>query len=302
MSASPLGRVLEIATPGHRLNKERGFLVVRDAGGEVGRVPLEDISAVVFSSPGASVSTNLLADLAERGVPSVFCSANYAPVGVVWSLSGHHRQQRRMEEQIAASRPLKKRLWAMLVAGKIRGQAAVLDRLGTDSAMLHSLARRVRSGDPGNLEAQAARLYWSKVFGPRFRRDRNGPWPNALLNYGYMVLRAAVARSIVSVGLHPGLGIFHRHPHNALPLSDDLIEPFRPAVDWRVATLQEKGVVEIGPEAKREVVGVLLDPVRTQAGLSPLGTAILRCSQSLAASYEGGKPLLDIPLAVVGDS
>src|SRR5690606_215333 len=137
----------------------------------------------------------------------------------------------RIEAQAAASRPMAKRLWADLVRAKVRAQAAALAEFSQPPLVLETLAKRVRSGDPVNIEAQAAQRYWPSLFGPDFRRDRSADGVNALLNYGYMVLRASAARAVVSAGLHPSLGIHHKSAGSSLRLADDLMEPFRPAVD-----------------------------------------------------------------------
>ncbi len=292
---SPLGRIVEIAEEGRHLSKERGFLVVSQGREEIGRVPLDDISSVLATARGTSVSVALLSALAERGLPFVVPSVNFAPVALLWPMAGHHAVSRRMAAQIERTKAMEKRLWALIVAAKIRRQGHVLESFGKPAGAFEWLARHVRSGDPNNLEAQAARRYWPLLMGADFRRDPDGKGANALLNYGYAVLRAAVARSICAVGLHPGLGVFHRHPQNSMPLADDLMEPFRPAVDSEVCALLEAGTSEVTVEAKRHLARVLLRDEVTVAGTTPLSTAVLRAAQSLAESYLTGEPKLDLP-------
>lgn len=296
MRGSPLGRIVEIAEPGRHLAKERGFLVVTERGAEIGRVPLDDIEAVVAADAGTTTSCALLADLAERGIPVVLCGRNHAPSGLVWPVAGHHAQQRRMEAQLSAPRPLTKRLWALLVAAKLRRQGWALERRGQPAGAFARLAREVRSGDPDNLEAQAARRYWPLIMGVAFRRDPDADGANALLNYGYAVLRAGTARAIAAAGLHPGLGIFHRHPQNSMPLADDLMEPFRPVVDVSVAELLDGGAVGLDTVAKRRLAAVLWQDEPTKAGISPLSTCLMRLASSLASSFLSGVPELDLPL------
>ncbi|MCC7428845.1 MAG: type II CRISPR-associated endonuclease Cas1 [Alphaproteobacteria bacterium] len=296
MTASPLGRIIEIAEDGRHLAKERGFLTVTAGGSELGRVPLDDLAAVVATAQGTSASTALLAELAQRGIAFVLCGRNFAPAALLWPVAGHHAQQRRMEAQIERSRPLSKRLWALLVAAKVRRQGWALAEAGLPSGAFVRLAREVRAGDPDNIEAQAARRYWPLLMGEGFRRDPNGDGANALLNYGYAVLRAATARAISASGLHPGIGIFHRHPYNAMPLADDLMEPFRPIVDLRVCALVQSGLSEVTTEAKRDLAAVLMQEEPTAAGISPVSTCLLRLGQSLAESYLSGAPVLDLPL------
>lgn len=296
MSLSPLGRVIEIAEDGRYLAKSRGFLTVSVKGEEIGRVPLDDLGAVIATAAGTSASCALLAELAERGVPFVLCGRNFSPAGLVWPVAGHHAQQRRMEAQIAAPRTLGKRLWAELVAAKVLRQGATLAAVGQRAGAFARLARLVKSGDPENIEAQAARRYWPLLLGPEFRRDPEAKGANGLLNYGYAVLRGATARAIAAAGLHPGLGIFHRHPHNAMPLADDLMEPFRPAVDLIVHGLIGEGMGEVTPEAKQRLVGVLTAEETTRAGRTPLSTCLIRLAASLADSFVNGAPALDLPL------
>ena len=295
MTTSPLGRIIEIAEDGRYLSKSRGFLTVAEHGTELGRVPLDDILAVIASSPGTSASCSLLSDLAERGIPFVLCGRNYAPTALLWPLAGHHAQQRRMEAQLDATRPLAKRLWAQIVAAKLRRQGWALAQHGRPAGAFTRLARLVKSGDPDNLEAQGARRYWPLLLGPEFRRDTNAEGANALLNYGYTILRAATARAIVAAGLHPGLGIFHRHPHNAMPLADDLMEPFRPLVDLLVCTLLQEGVTEVTPTAKRFLAAVLQQDQATAAGTTPVATCMQRLAASLAESYLQQTPSLEFP-------
>jgi CRISPR-associated protein Cas1 len=296
MNLSPLGRIVEIAETGRHLAKERGFLTVRADGTEIGRVPLDDIAGVVATSPATTVSCALLAALADRGIPFVLCGSNYAPAGLLWPIAGHHAQQRRMVAQLRAGPDIGKELWAQIVAAKIRQQGDALKAAGQASGAFARLARMVQPGDPDNIEAQAARRYWPLLMGRDFRRDPAAAGTNALLNYGYTVLRAATARAIGAAGLHPGLGIFHRHPRDAMPLADDLMEPFRPAVDLTVLRLRGAGVSELEPASKRELAGALLAEQTTAAGRSPLSTCLFRLAASLAESFQTGRALLELPL------
>ena len=296
MSTSPLGRVVEIAEDGRHLAKERGFLTIAHKGVELGRVPLDDVVAVMATSPATTVSCALLAELAGRGVAFVLCGRNYAPAGMLWPISGHHAQQRRMEAQLGATQPLAKRLWAQLVAAKVRRQGWALMQTGKPAGAFERLARAVKAGDPENIEAQAARRYWKLLMGEAFRRDVDAEGANALLNYGYTVLRGATARAIVAAGLHPGLGVFHRHPHNAMPLADDLMEPFRPIVDVAVLRLLGEGISEVTMEAKRVLAGVLWAEEVTAAGRTPLSTCMNRLAASLGESFLTGVPGLELPV------
>lgn len=251
-----IGRIVEIASDDRHLACERGFLVVRTKGEEVGRVPLDDIAALIGNAHGLTYSNNLLVALAERGCPFVLCGPQHRPVGILWAVEGHHRQAARMDAQLAASLPLQKQLWRRVVQDKLRSQADVLAFLERADAPLRALIRKVKSGDPSNTEAQGAKAYWGLLLGKEFRRDPDSGGLNGLLNYGYAVLRAIVARHAIATGLHPGISIHHRNEGNPLRLIDDLMEPFRPLVDLCVVDLMARGIEEVGPPAKK-VLGQL---------------------------------------------
>lgn len=226
-----IGRVVEIAEDGRFLSVKRGFLVVSHEREELGRVALDDIAALVVNAHGCAYTNNVVTMLAERGIAMVVCGPNHLPKAFLWPVDGHHAQSTRMAAQLEASKPLKKRIWQQLVRAKIRQQAANLAAWGRPAGGFHLLERKVRSGDPDNVEAQAARRYWPLLFGNEFRRDTAGGGVNGLLNYGYAILRSGVARAVMAAGLHPGLGVHHSNRSNPMCLVDDLMEPFRPLVD-----------------------------------------------------------------------
>ena len=203
-----IGRVIEVASAGRHLARDRGLMTVSHESVEDGRVPLDDIGVLLCNARDLTYSNELMIELARRGAAVVLCD-NYLPVTWLWPLEGNHIQALRMRRQLEASLPLRKRLWQALVKAKISQQENTLELLGVSGGNLGELAKRVRSGDPENVEAQAARRYWPLLFGDSFRRERFGPMPNPLLNYGYTVLRAATARAIVATGLHPSLVLQH---------------------------------------------------------------------------------------------
>ena len=295
-----IGRIVEVADDRRHLFVSRGFLVVQDTEGsrkELGQVPLDDIAAVIANAHGLSYTNNLLVALAERGAPFVLCGPNHNAVGMLLSIDGHFLQAKRLDAQIAASKPTHKRLWAEVVKAKLTQQAAALEAAGAPTAPLSALVGKVRSGDPDNLEAQGARRYWGLLFGDGFRRDQDGDGLNGLLNYGYTVLRAATARSVVAAGLHPTLSLFHRNEGNAMRLVDDVMEPFRPVIDLRVWQLNKKGESRVTPDTKRALVRTLYDDMQTDLGATPVMTCIHRLCTSLAQVYLGDKERLDLPLA-----
>ena len=290
-----IGRVVEIASEGRHLARDRGLMTVSCDGVEDGRVPLDDIGVLLCNARGLTYSNGLLVELAKRGAAVVLCGANYLPVAWLWPLEGHHVQALRMRRQLEASLPLRKRLWQAMVRAKIGQQRMTLEMLGRPDGGLNELARRVKSGDTDNMEAQAARRYWPLLFGPGFRRERFGKMPNPLLNYGYTVLRAATARAVVAAGLHPSLGVHHHNRYDAMCLADDLMEPFRPVVDYVVAGLVESGCAEVTPEAKQFLAGVLAAEMSTEQGTTPLETCLERAAQSLVQSFEDGQAALTFP-------
>ena len=294
-----IGRIVEVADDRRHLFLSRGFLVVQNTTGdreELGQVPLDDIAAVIANAHGLSYTNNLLVALAERCAPFVLCAANHNPVGMLLPITGNYRQAKRFDAQIAAARPLVKRLWAEIVKCKLRQQGAALEATGAPDIPLSALVRKVRSGDPDNFEAQGARRYWSLLFGNHFRRDQQADGLNAMLNYGYTVLRATTARAVVSAGLHPTIGLHHSNEGNAMRLVDDLMEPFRPLIDLKVWQLHKQGESFVNPESKRALVRTLYDDMQTSAGATPVMVCVQRLTTSLAQIFIGEKDKLDLPL------
>ncbi|MGB3388710.1 MAG: type II CRISPR-associated endonuclease Cas1 [Pseudaminobacter sp.] len=289
-------RVIDIETDGLFLATHRGFLTVSQAGEERGRIALDDIGALIVHAHGTNWSNSVMLRLSERSVPIVICGTNHAPVACVWPLQGHYQQGARMRAQIGASRPLCKQIWRQIVAAKIRMQGHVLSLAGKEAGAFDLLARKVRSGDPDNIEAQAARRYWKALFGPSFSRDRTAEGANALLNYGYTVLRATVSRAVCAAGLHPTIGVFHANRANAFALSDDLMEPYRPLVDHLVLGMVAQENVEVTSEAKRGLTAITtLDLENGDGTVSPLGVQVQRFVHSVATSFETGNVAIALP-------
>lgn len=282
-------RIVDIASDGRHLSAHRGFLVVSEDRVEVGRVPLDDVAAVVVHAHGVTWSTNVVVALAERGAIMVLCGSNHVPVAVCLPLAGHHAQNGRIRAQWEAGRPLSKQLWRRLIVAKIRWQGAALAAHGQPSAPFDLLARRVGSGDPDNVEAQAARRYWPLLMGADFRRDRDAPGANALLNYGYTVLRSACARAVVAAGLHPSIGVHHAHRGNPFALADDVIEPFRPLVDLLTLRLLARGIDTVTPAAKRAYAALIALDMPGEAGTTTLTNATTRVAQTLATALQSGQ-------------
>jgi CRISPR-associated protein Cas1 len=294
-----LGQVLEIETPGRRISLNRGFLDVHDQTQLLGSIPIADIEAVLLSTPAYQVSGQALSALLENGTPVVFCGTDFKPSGFILPTQGHHAQGARMQFQADAGKALKKQLWRQIVVAKILAQADALDQIGVTSGPVRALAPRVRSGDPENLEANAAQRYFPLFFGREFRRGASTNGVNAFLNYGYTVLRTATVRAIISAGLHPSLSIFHMSDGDALRLADDLMEPFRPVVDLEVRAIAETGATSLSPELKRRLVAVLRQDFNMADGTRPLTQVLHRVAVSLAHIYEGKRKLLELPSPLI---
>ena len=282
-------RIVDIATDGRHLSVHRGAMIVSEGGVEVGRVPLDDVGAVIVHAHGVTWTTSLVVALAERGAILLLCGANHSPVAICLPIAGHHAQNGRMRAQWEARRPLAKQLWRAIVVAKIGWQGAAIAANGGSAAPYAFLARRVGSGDPENVEAQAARRYWSELMGAGFRRDRETAGTNALLNYGYAVMRATCARAVVAAGLHPSVGIHHANRGNPLALADDLIEPFRPLVDQLTMRMRVGGVVEVTAEAKRAYAGLIALDLPGEEGTTTVWQAATRAAASLARAFQSGQ-------------
>jgi CRISPR-associated protein Cas1 len=291
-----VGQVVEIATDGRYLSLDRGFMTISEHGDEIGRVPLDQVAAVVANAHGLTYSNNILVTLAQRGVPVILCGGNHVPAAIVWPVDGHHAQSGRMIDQASAGLPLKKRLWAQIVRAKILAQGSTLASVGAPHSGFLLLSRKVRSGDPENVEAEAARRYWPLLMGKEFRRDQDGVGKNALLNYGYAILRGGVARAVMAAGLHPGFGLMHSNRANPMLLVDDLMEPFRPIVDREVWRLSNAGVAEVDRDSKAALARIMVVDLPTRHGESPLMNCAERMVQSLARAFAGDGETLDLPL------
>lgn len=290
-----MGRIIEITNPGRSVHKERGFLAVREGGQTLGRVPLDEIDTVIAASQGIYWSGNCLAALAERSIPVVFVGKNFAPIAHILPLAAHHNQGEIMKAQADSKKPLRKRLWADIVRRKISAQQASLNLYSLNSTRLTRLKSEVTSGDPDNREAAAAQFYWRTLFGTEFSRDRVSPGTNIALNYGYAILRAATARAIVAAGLNPSLSVHHVSGGDALRLADDLMEPFRPAIDIAVKDMQLGAEDELTPVLKTELATITQVDYATENGRTPLSQVLVRLAQSLARIYLGKDKSFDWP-------
>lgn len=291
-----IGRVVEVVESDRHLSLEYGNMLVKEGAVVVGRVALDDIQALIINPHGATVSAGILAALAERGTPVIISGPNFRPVAAVVPIVGHHAISQRIEAQVGASQPARKQAWKQIVRSKITMQAMVLEQWGHDATALWDLEARVRSGDPENREAQAARLYWPRLLGSGFRRDPDEPGLNALLNYGYAVVRAATARAISAAGLHPSIGVHHKSAVDTMRLADDLMEPYRPLIDARVRAIADSdGPLDVVPHTKKMLVAVVSTDAPCPAGTTPVSLAMHRSARSLAEYFLGERKNLELP-------
>ena len=294
-------QVVEVSENGHYLSKHRGFMVVQQGDTELGRVPLDDMTALILSAHQITLSKALIMALAERKAPIVTCGKTYHPLALTLAYDSHYDQTDILWMQIECSKPFEKRLWQAIVAEKIKNQRITLAYFEPDTpivAELEVLSRRVKSGDPENIEAQAARRYWTALLGDAFRRDFETGLENVMLNYGYSVLRAATARAVCSAGLTPALGIHHRNRKNPFALVDDLMEPFRPLVDQTVRRLLHadgREHTDLTPDLKRKLAHVLDLDVGLQKGTSTVMNAMYRVAQTFVTSLQEKENVLEFP-------
>ncbi|MDR2928220.1 MAG: type II CRISPR-associated endonuclease Cas1 [Cytophagaceae bacterium] len=254
-------------------------------------IPVEDIGIVILDNKQITLTHGLIEVLLENNCALITCGSNRMPVGLMLPLEGNTVQSERFRYQIEASLPLKKQLWQQTIVAKIENQAAVLQELHQyETGNMLRWASKVRSGDPENIEARAAAYYWANLFPnhPEFTRKRDGVWPNALLNYGYAILRAIIARGLVGTGLLPTFGIHHHNRYNAYCLADDIMEPYRPFVDRLVyGLLASHPGEELTKELKTELLQIPFLDVKINQKRSPLMVAANTTTTSLYKCYSG---------------
>jgi len=260
---------------------------------------IEDIGIIILEHPQITLTHALLSKLTEHKVCLVTCNSQRLPEGILLPMQAHTEHTERMRQQLQASQPLKKNLWQQTVIAKIRNQSALLKEKGMESPRMDYLASHVSSGDAENHEGQAAAIYWQRIFElPDFTRGQVGIPPNNLLNYGYAILRAVIARSLVSSGMLPSLGIWHRNKYNAFCLADDIMEPYRPFVDRLVSQLMEKeiDIIDLTIDIKKELLGIPMLDVRIGGQNSPLMNAASRTTHSLYECFAGSSRKILYPV------
>ena len=278
-----------------KLKREHFALVVEQE--QSARVPLEDIAVIVLNHREITLTHPVLSACADYGIGLYSTGDNHQPNGVFMPFLQHSRATRMQRLQLDLDKPSTKRAWARIVQSKINNQARCMELVRVAGAdRLASYARRVRSGDSGNLEAQASAYYFPQVFGRSFHRSQEN-WTNAALDYGYAVLRGACARALVAHGMLPSLGLFHSSEQNAFNLADDLIEPYRPIVDLHVAQQPARpDDAKLQPVDKVALVGLLNVDVAMPRGQMSVLASIEQAAESLARLYDGGsEQVLELP-------
>jgi len=290
-------RTVDISEPAYLHMEDRQMLV--DKNGEVvATIPIEDLGILILQNPGIVLTQSLIVACQENNVVVIFCDKAHLPYSVILPISdGNSLHTKVLREQVAVSLPTSKRLWQQIVRQKVREQSNTLMRVGTRSAALDRLVEKVKSGDRENHEAQAAQLYWKALMGNNFRRDRTANGVNALLNYGYAIVRAMVARALVGSGLHPAMGLKHQNQYNGLCLADDLMEPFRPWVDcivYQIRETQEEPVVD--RNNKQQLLQLLGEMVIWKSEQMPLMVASHYMAADLRKAYAETDYKLSFPV------
>jgi CRISPR-associated protein Cas1 len=293
-------RTLYFGNPAYlRTSNEQMVIEMHDSG-ETRNAPIEDLALVILDHQQITLSQGLLAKLMANNVALVTCDHAHHPAGVLLTLDGHTLQTQRHQSQVDASQPLKKQLWQQTVEVKITNQATLLKSEQAEAGYLLKLAKEVKSGDSENVEGKAASYYWKRIFPEflHFTRNRDGTPPNNLLNYGYAILRALVARSLVGSGLIPSLGIHHRNQYNSFCLADDIMEPYRPYVDKVVCDIVRMNgkFLEMTPTMKKSLLAIPAMDVVINGEKSPLMNAVQRTTASLARCYDGKARKILYPL------
>ncbi len=291
-------RIVEISSARTYLSIKYSQLIIREEGKEVGSIPCEDIGVLLVDHRGTTYTHSVFTELLRCGSAVVLCGENHHPTGMLLPIESNSLQTERFRQQIEAKEPVKKRLWKQIVQAKIKHQAKLVGKDSDIYPVLMALRHKARSGDPENIEAQASRKFWPVYLQDvQFHRDINGIPPNNLLNYGYMVMRAAVARALCSAGLLPSLGIHHRNRYNAFCLADDLLEPFRGFVEAKVRDICEREGVphELTQPIKAQILEVLYEPVTIAGFTGPLMVALHRTMASLQRCFSGEQKFIDLP-------
>ena len=289
-------QTLTFQNPASLLLRDKQLIIqLKDIDYEITR-PIEDIGVIIIENPMVKTTVPLLNALADNNVAVIFCDDHAMPKSMLVTLDGNATLQETYRYQKEVTLPIKKQILKQIVEIKIKNQSALLNKLNKDGDILKPYYTNVKSGDSDNREGIAARAYWNILLGDDFRRERNGTPPNNLLNYGYAILRAATARSLVGSGLYPAFGIFHHNRYNAFPLADDIMEPYRPFIDEVVYRLYYDGACsDLNKNAKMALQRVLFCDVKMGKLTRPLEIALSLTTASLVKMYKKETEKLVLP-------
>ena len=291
-------RIIEIKDIAARVRLKFGCLVIEHEGAGEVSIPTSEVGVLLLTNPAISCSAAAISEVVTSGGVVITCDSRWLPNGILLPINRNHIQTQRFRLQSEAKVPLKKQMWKAIIQRKIVNQSDVLDRLFDDDCGLSNLVGSVKSGDVTNVEARAAKKYWGRIFGfSGFLRSNDESPQNHLLNYGYAVLRAIVARAICASGLHPSLGIHHRNKYNAFCLADDLMEPFRPCVDLIIAKmLRESPNASVEETAIRgRIISAIASKWKVGDEHRSIFDASTRLASSLVASFTCKKAFLELP-------
>ncbi|MDA9902535.1 type II CRISPR-associated endonuclease Cas1 [Gammaproteobacteria bacterium] len=282
-----LKRVIDVSSRSY-IHIRNQQLIINQNNEDVGSIPVEDLGVLILQHPAITLSIAVVTSCQKNNVVVVFCDEHHLPSSTLLPLTtGHSLHSKILACQINLKLPLRKRLWKEIVSMKLQEQHNTLLQYGKSSERILKLSREVKSGDPENSEAQAAKIYWKILLGKGFKRDTEEPGANTLLNYGYTIIRALFARAIVSSGLHPTLGLHHRNQYNALCLADDLMEPCRAWVDFYVVELVNRGIYEINSDSKARLLSLISANVKYDNQIMPLMIACHYLVSRLKRIYQG---------------
>lgn len=295
--SSMIKRIIDISDRAY-VHLKHQQLVIEKQSEIVGQVPIEDLGVLILQHPAIVLTQQLIVACQKNKVVIIFCDEKHLPYSLILPIGeGHTLHNKILKQQIAISEPTRKRLWQQIVQHKIKEQEQTLVMLNKESTRLNYLSTQVRTGDSGNCEAIAAQAYWKLLFGKAFKRDTDLDGVNSLLNYGYAIIRATVARSVCGAGLHPTIGLFHTNQYNALCLADDLMEPFRPWVDYVVYQMAStNSEVTINQQSKQALLGLMSEAVLYKKKTMPFMVALHYLMADLKRCYSNGIKTLPYPL------
>jgi CRISP-associated protein Cas1 len=291
-------KIIEISQAKTYLSVRYGQLIIRQEEKESSSIPCEDIGILLIDHSGTTYTHSVFTELLKCGAAVVLCGGNHHPAGMILPIESNTLQTERYKFQIEAKKSVKKKLWQQIIRAKIRHQAKLVEDDKDTYKALMALREQVRSGDPDNIEAQASKKFWRVFSGDtNFHRNIDGPPPNNMLNYGYMVMRAAVARALCSAGLLPSLGIHHCNRYNAFCLADDCMEPFRGFVEKKVRDLYKsgEGTGQLNQYVKARLLEVLYDEINVSGFNGPLMVALHRTAASLVRCFAGEQKEIELP-------